>query len=191
MPKSDKTTLRTVYLDRRKSLSAEFLAEASKNICDRLISAMQWENLLVHVFIPIQRFDEPNTWPLIRSLWERPDVAVCTSVSDLTNHSLSHFELTPSTPLKQNKWGIEEPQNGKEVSSSDIDRVIIPLLAYDKSGHRVGYGRGFYDRFLAECRTDVEKIGVSFFAPEEEIRDTSSLDIRLSACVTPKEVYHF
>lgn len=77
------------------------------------------------------------------------------------------------------------------MPTSKIDVVFVPLLAYDNKGNRVGYGKGFYDHFLSECREDVVKIGLSFFEPEEAIEDVSATDIRLDYCVTPMTVYNF
>jgi 5-formyltetrahydrofolate cyclo-ligase len=69
--------------------------------------------------------------------------------------------------------------------------VFVPLLGYDVQGNRVGYGKGFYDAFLSQCKKDVVKIGLSFFEPEQEITDVLNTDIRLDYCVTPTTVYSF
>jgi 5-formyltetrahydrofolate cyclo-ligase len=69
--------------------------------------------------------------------------------------------------------------------------VLIPLLAFDRKGHRVGYGKGYYDRFLRTCRKDVVKIGFSYFDPVEKIEDASRYDVRLNYCITPNDIYRF
>jgi len=69
--------------------------------------------------------------------------------------------------------------------------VFIPLLAFDEEGHRVGYGKGFYDSFLAECKPETLKIGLSFFEAETKIEDVFDGDMALDYCVTPKQVYRF
>ncbi len=74
---------------------------------------------------------------------------------------------------------------------SSIDWVLVPLLAFDRRGHRVGYGKGFYDRFLAGCRSDARKIGLSLFAPVVAIDDIGSQDVALDAVVTPDRVWTF
>jgi 5-formyltetrahydrofolate cyclo-ligase len=66
--------------------------------------------------------------------------------------------------------------------------VLIPLLAFDKSGQRVGYGRGFYDKFLATLKSDVKKIGLSFFPPVDEVSNTHAQDLPLEVVVTPNGV---
>jgi 5-formyltetrahydrofolate cyclo-ligase len=69
--------------------------------------------------------------------------------------------------------------------------VFVPLLAFDKQGNRVGYGKGFYDRFLANCKPETIKIGLSFFEVENEIADVFNNDIELDYCVTPNKIYTF
>ncbi|RYF99725.1 MAG: 5-formyltetrahydrofolate cyclo-ligase, partial [Chitinophagaceae bacterium] len=96
-----------------------------------------------------------------------------------------------STKIKKNEYNIPEPIDGIEVPDSKIDVVFVPLLAFDKKGHRVGYGKGFYDRFLAKCKPDVIIIGVSFFEAEEEILDVNPTDFALQYCVTPTNIYRF
>ena len=69
--------------------------------------------------------------------------------------------------------------------------VFVPLLALDKKGHRVGYGKGFYDAFLKDCKPDVIKIGLSFFEAEDIVDDVFKSDVKLDYCVKPENVYEF
>lgn len=94
-------------------------------------------------------------------------------------------------PVKKNEWGIQEPIDQIPVLEELIDCVLIPLLAFDKQGNRVGYGKGCYDRFLAKCRKDLIKIGFSFFEPLDSIDDTDKFDIPLNLCITPDRIYEF
>jgi 5-formyltetrahydrofolate cyclo-ligase len=90
-----------------------------------------------------------------------------------------------------NRYGILEPSNGEIVDPLAIDIVMIPLLAFDQLGYRVGYGKGYYDRFLCKCRRDVIKIGFSFFEAEPVIKDIDNYDVPLNYCITPLRVYEF
>ena len=72
-----------------------------------------------------------------------------------------------------------------------VDVVFIPLLAYDIKGNRVGYGKGFYDRFLTKCKNDLLKVGLSFFPPENQIIKTNNNDIAIDICVTPNKIFKF
>ena len=102
-----------------------------------------------------------------------------------------HYLLTDNTKLTLSPYGIPEPVDGLEVPPQKIDVVFVPLLAFDGKGHRVGYGKGFYDRFLADCRKDVLAVGLSFFEAEEAYITHNETDVPLDFCVTPKRVYAF
>jgi 5-formyltetrahydrofolate cyclo-ligase len=69
--------------------------------------------------------------------------------------------------------------------------ILLPLLAFDEKGYRVGYGKGFYDRYLSRCRLDILKVGLSMEAPMAEIGDTDAYDMRMDYCVTPEKVWEF
>jgi 5-formyltetrahydrofolate cyclo-ligase len=69
--------------------------------------------------------------------------------------------------------------------------VLIPLLAFDRQGFRVGYGKGFYDRFLSLLSQKTIKIGLSNFAPVERIEDINKYDVKMDFCVTTEQVWHF
>ena len=102
---------------------------------------------------------------------------------------MKSYIFNEETLLKKNKYDIPEPINGKEFKEN-IDVIFIPLLAYDKKGNRVGYGKGFYDRFLRTQKNNIIKVGLSFFGPEE-IVEKKEFDQRLDYCVTPEKVFSF
>jgi 5-formyltetrahydrofolate cyclo-ligase len=90
-----------------------------------------------------------------------------------------------------NKYNIAEPASGRVLDPVRIDCVFVPLLAFDIKGYRVGYGKGYYDRFFARCRKDVLKIGFSFFEAEQPIDDIDQFDVPLNYCITPMRTYEF
>jgi 5-formyltetrahydrofolate cyclo-ligase len=95
------------------------------------------------------------------------------------------------TLFDKNEYGIDEPINGIDVYPSEIDLVIVPLLAFDKRGYRVGFGRGYYDRFLPRCRKDCIKIGFCYFDAIEKIEDANTNDVPLDFCITHEKIYVF
>jgi 5-formyltetrahydrofolate cyclo-ligase len=103
---------------------------------------------------------------------------------------LENIEFSPATELVENNWGIREPV-GEDTDPELMDVVVVPLLCFDGAGHRVGYGKGYYDEFLSRCQPDCRKAGVSFFPPVKQIDDLHDRDIQLDLCITPGRVYHF
>lgn len=187
---TNKNALRKKYRSLRNEISAEELEDKSLAIANNLSKLPIWGNQYFHVFLPILSLREVNTENILHLLAGK-DKEVVISKSDFDTRKMTHFLLTDSTKIKVNSYGIPEPVNGLEVPSNKIDVVIVPLLAYDKKGNRVGYGKGFYDAFLASCRADVTKIGVSFFEPEQQFDGLLETDVALDYCVTPDTVYEF
>ena len=111
---------------------------------------------------------------------------IVVSVSDFQTNDLKHFVLEKETILKNNLYGIPEPINVKEIDVDKIEVVFVPLLISDKNNHRVGYGKGFYDRFLSECDENVQTIGLNFFEPIEKIEDINQNDVSLKVIIHAK-----
>ena len=148
----------------------------------------------IHTFLPIEQKREIDTWYFVQFAWERfQKIRVVSSVSNLATGTLTHYQIRSTTAFSKNRWGVPEPAAHKrnKITSQQIDMVLVPLLAFDKQGHRVGYGGGYYDRFLAECRPDCLKVGLSLFEPVEKIDGIEPTDIRLDVCITPYETYIF
>jgi 5-formyltetrahydrofolate cyclo-ligase len=189
-----KKELRQKYKALRKQLSENELEEMSLAIVNKLLKLPIWEKSYFHIFLPITEHQEVNT-EFILHLLSGKDKEIIISKSNFETRKMTHFLLTDNTKIKKNEYNIPEPVDGPEASGevppNKIDVVFVPLLAFDKKGHRVGYGKGFYDKFLSECKPDVIKIGLSFFDPEELITDVFEGDIQLDYCVTPNEVYSF
>ena len=96
-----------------------------------------------------------------------------------------------NTLFERSKYGIDQPVDGIDMFSTEIDLVIVPLLCFDKKGYRVGYGKGYYDRFLKSCRKDCIKIGFSYFEPIDKIEDVDKFDVKLNYCITPLNIFTF
>jgi 5-formyltetrahydrofolate cyclo-ligase len=185
-----KKEIRLKYKELRNSLSESQIEEFSLAIANGVLSLPIWEKIYFHVFLPIIEQKEVNTEYLLHLLSGK-DKEICISKSDFETRKMTHFLLTDNTKIKKNEYNISEPVDGIEVPSNKMEVVFVPLLAYDKNGNRVGYGKGFYDKFLAECNPNTIKIGLSFFNPEELISDINATDIQLNYCVTPKRTIKF
>ena len=188
--KMDKTALRKKYKALRNSLSENEIEEKSLAIANKILTLPLWEQTYFHIFLPITEQKEVNT-EFILHILSGKDKEIIVSKADFATRKMTHFLLTDNTKVKKNEYNIPEPVDGIEVPSKKIDVVFVPLLAFDKKGHRVGYGKGFYDKFLSECQTETIKIGLSFFEAEEFINDVHEGDMQLDYCVTPKTIYEF
>lgn len=192
-----KAALRRAALASRRALPPAEVAARSAQLAEQLfahfpVASWRW----LHVFLPLASKNEPDTWPLIHHIWtEKLPVRLAAPVVQPDGVSLKHYELTPSTPLLASRWGIPEPvaSPAAEVAPAQLDAVLVPLLACDQQGQRVGYGGGFYDRFLAECRPGALFIGLSLLddEPVPALADVLPTDVPLHACLTPGGVWKF
>ena len=184
-----KKDLRLHYIALRKDVSPPALLNSSLTIANKLLALPIWSLNYYHVFLPITSQNEVDTSFILSILQGKDKNIVLPKIEGSNN--LKHILLTDNTRLKANSWGVPEPLEGIEVPVNKIDVVFIPLLTFDDNGNRVGYGKGFYDNFLKDCRNDVIKIGLSLFASEKVISDVNENDIPLNYCVTPDKVYSF
>ena len=186
----NKKELRLKYKELRQNLSENDIDAMSLEIVNTILKLDIWDKVYFHVFLPIEEQKEVNT-EFVLHLLQGKDKEIVVSKADFDTREMTHFLLTDNTKIKKNEYNIPEPVDGIEVPTHKIDVVFVPLLAYDKVGNRVGYGKGFYDKFLSECKPETIKIGLSFFEPEEFISDVFENDIRLDFCLTPKLFINF
>ena len=188
--KMTKNNLRIEYQNKRNLLTEFENNNLSELIIDRFTSHFELDNKKIHLFLPIIKKREINTFKLFESLFDN-NCTIVSSKSNFINHTLSHFIITKDTKYNYNSLGIPEPDNSIETSIKDIDIILIPLLVFDSKGNRIGYGKGFYDRFLSQVTENCIKIGLSHFEAYEEELPIDKYDIKLDFCVTPNQVYSF
>ena len=181
----EKPALRKKYKKLRQSLSLDEIEELSLSIANQALQLDIWDHEFYHIFLPITKHKEVNTQYLLNIL-QGKDKNILLSKSDFDTNTMRNFLLTDRTKIVVNEYGIPEPEDGIEIAFAKAEVIFIPLLAYDTKGNRVGYGKGFYDRFLAQCNPEALKIGLSFFSPENECISTNSSDISLDYCISPK-----
>ncbi|NGM62368.1 5-formyltetrahydrofolate cyclo-ligase [Sphingobacterium sp. SGG-5] len=187
-----KENLRKLYKQKRIDLSAAECQTLDRMLLSHLIT-LDWSTCqYLHVYLSIAKFNEPDTMHLVNWLRENyPNIHIVVSKADPESSVMANFLWDQNTQFQVNRWGIPEPVAGELVDEQLIDAVLVPLLVADTQGHRVGYGKGFYDRFLARCRSDVRTIGLSYFEPVERIEDVGVWDMPLKYCIYPGGIYRF
>jgi 5-formyltetrahydrofolate cyclo-ligase len=188
-----KKELRKVYLQKRAALSEAEYGQLNFKLYQNFFTNIDLSFVhVLHTFLPIPSKREVDTWLMIdRIRREFPNVRISVPKVNSQTGVFDSFYFEGLHQLATNEWGIQEPKQGIPTEPEKVDVVLIPLLAYDKKGHRVGYGKGFYDKFLATCRPDCKKIGLSLFEAEKKITDINDLDITLDECITPLSIVHF
>lgn len=186
-----KQELRKVYLQKRLLLSENEYETQNILLRETFFKSVDLANIkILHTFLPISKNHEPDTALIINQVKKNhPGMSVTIPQINAAGEMTSY--MFDESNLETNSWGIPEPKGGTIVPPHAIDLILVPLLAFDKQGHRVGYGKGYYDRFLKTCRKDSLKIGLSFFPPEEKITDIDSNDFTVDQVITPERLYAF
>lgn len=148
------------------------------------------ESLLT--YWPIEENHEPNTHLYTEFMrFRNPELKVCYPKSNFAIGYMEAVMTDIDTPFSKSGLNILEPQSNVVVKPGEIDMVFVPLIVFDKKGYRLGYGKGFYDKWLAGCRPDCIKIGFSYFEAIESIDDRNEFDVPLDISITPGNVYVF
>jgi 5-formyltetrahydrofolate cyclo-ligase len=188
-----KADLRKIYLQKRLALSETDFLRFNRQFYELFFSCvnLSFVNVL-HTFLPIAKNKEPDTWLIVdRIRREFPHIHLSVPRVNVKTNQLESFYFEGLHQVSESTWGIPEPKQGIPTPVEKIDMVLVPLLAVDQQGHRVGYGKGHYDRFLSTCRKDCQRIGISFFPPLEPIKSVEGHDEKLHAVITPSQYFQF
>ena len=185
-----KSELRKLIKRNRAEIPREVVRFFSDSIIEHLIQSFEFKDKLVNLFLPIQKFNEIDLTTFKVKI-EEFGAKVCINRSNFET-----FELTPilwdnQTIIQENNFGIPEPINGEKLEPQDIDIVLVPLLAFTKEGHRLGYGKGFYDRFLSKTASDCVHIGICHTNQAYQIDDVGTKDIALRYLISPEGIRTF
>lgn len=187
-----KADLRKIYKQKREQLNS-----AEKLRLDDLL-LLQFQQLdfnginNVLSYWPMNGTQEPNTHLFTGHLRHFvPGITIGYPIIDMQSQTFNAIEINETTAYQPNKWGIYEPKEGNTILASAIELILVPMLVCDQYGNRIGYGKGFYDKFISTCNPRVIKIGFSYFEPVLQIEDVDNWDMPLTHCVTPQQVYEF
>jgi 5-formyltetrahydrofolate cyclo-ligase len=187
-----KSEARKLYKEKRQAISPMERAKMD----DLMLIQLQTVQLPFITFLlsywPIEQYNEPNTHLFTDYLeFQNPELIICYPKTNFEKDTMQAVQTNDDTRFRKNKYDLYEPEDGVVVNNAGLDMIFVPLLSFDKNGFRVGYGKGFYDRYLSQCRSECFKIGFSYFEPLDTIDDANEFDVPLNLCVTPTTVYVF
>jgi 5-formyltetrahydrofolate cyclo-ligase len=187
-----KKELRSEYLEKRSSLDNDTVRELHENIVDRFaelrLPAIHY--LLSYYPVTTQNeFDVTACEEVVRA--KNPSLKVAWPKIGVDLATMEARLVERERMFVKNRFNILEPLDGEFIEPVRIDLIFVPLIAVDKRGFRVGYGKGYYDRFLQLCRPDAMKIGFSYFEPVDSVEDIHQFDVPLTLCISPSRVYEF
>lgn len=143
-------------------------------------------------FYPIEQHNEVNTFLITDYLhFRNPNLTICYPRSNAEDCTMQAIICNADSIFEANAWNIPEPIDTEIAEPGLLDLIIIPMLSFDLKGNRVGYGKGYFDRYLKQCREDCIKIGFSYFDPLDSVDDANEFDVPLDLCLTPQRIYVF
>jgi 5-formyltetrahydrofolate cyclo-ligase len=183
-----KAVIRREVQARRDALPPDLRTAAAQAIAARPFPVPVRAGAIVSGFMPVK--SEINPLPLMRVLAESGAQLALPAVIG-RGQPLIMRAFTFGEPLASGVWGIREPRHG--ALQVDPDVVIAPLLAFDRSGHRIGYGAGYYDMTIAALRAkkSILAVGIAFAAQEITNVPTTPRDARLDLVLTEREIIDF
>ena len=188
MINNNKLFLRQLFKKERSLLSPNQVKTSSKLIFKNLMTLNIWEKNFYHSYLSNVLNNEVETNEIINLLFKKNKRVF---VPKILGTNLIHIEINKNTSYSKNQLGIREPVNSSKSNPDLLEVIFVPLLAFDKQGDRVGYGGGYYDKFLGDIKNNALKIGLPLFEPVDKILDIEDHDISLDYIITPKRVYNF
>jgi 5-formyltetrahydrofolate cyclo-ligase len=186
--KAAKRALRRRVLELRDAMPDDDRRRAGLVIVERFLTLTEVER--AHVVMAFWSFgSELDTRPLLDRLAEAGRTVVLPTIRDRV---LEPRTWRPGEPLEETWFGASEPVDGAVVDPGAIDVVAVPGVAFDRAGGRVGYGGGFYDRFLGQLRPAAFRVAVAFSCQlVDEPVPAGTFDVPIDAVVTEHEVLRF
>lgn len=188
-----KEQLRAKYLCRRQGMHTSIYHQQSQQVhaCFfRQFNMAHYTYLHTYLSCPVRQ--EVDTWSLVHTiLGKHPEVMLASpKLLDRAGY-MESYAIDQETTFQQHPWGIQEPKNGTKMPAAAFVLVVLPVIAFDVRGYRVGYGQGYYDRFLKQCRPNVVKVGLCFENPVTVIEDHNTYDVPMDYCITPNQVFRW
>ena len=185
-----KGRIRKLIIQKRLEHDKKELTEKSKQVWEKLTATDEFV-AANHILFYVAVEGEVETKEMIKSaLAMRKKVIV--PAADFKTKELRLYEIKSIEELTKKKTGLYEPKNPtNEYNKEFLDLVIVPCIAYDKKGYRIGFGLGFFDRFLKSFRRKIPFIGLAFeFQFVSEI-PSEEHDVKMDKIVTEDRICNF
>lgn len=189
----DQSSLRKTKLNQRKKLSKDVVEAHSAVICTRLANLPEFnDSQIIAAYWPMS--GEIDTHALISLCWKSGKKCYLPKIKP--SFQMEFYQYEQDTPLELNSMSIAEPMNSNLISPDQLDVVLTPVVAFDASGHRLGFGLGFYDRCFAflqnENKTAIKPIliGLAHAFQEVPAIDPNPWDVPLNKIITETGIFN-
>ncbi|MFO7799000.1 5-formyltetrahydrofolate cyclo-ligase [Rhodohalobacter sp.] len=184
--REQKKSLRKFYQQRRMQIPKPQLVSLNTAIFDKAVSLKEFKEAdAIHIYASMSERNEVDTFSIMEYALRNKKRVIVPIMMEAGK--LKHCEIDSTSSLKKNSWGVPEPVDQKLLDQINPDVIFVPMLAGDLQKNRLGYGKGYYDRFLAS--TNSVKAGLLF---EKQLSDepipVDSYDVPLDMLITEKRI---
>ena len=166
----------------RRSLRLSEWKKMSAQVVKRMISTQEFISAnTIHTYVSMEKNREVCTFNFINSCIEAGKEVIVPRMK--TEGKLTHHKITSTESLSRNEWGVYEPPGDREVEISDDILVVVPMVAADYKCNRLGYGKGYYDRFLSTVKAT--KVGFCFTCNLSwDLLPVDTFDVKMDKIIT-------
>lgn len=185
----DKASIRRNARSNRLKMEAASVEKLSRQILKQLMGAADWSLIhSMHIYSAAQVFNEPQTRPVLEFFWKNYP-SIQTYVPRLVGRQMETVLVDATTEFDLNMRDIPEPIEAPASTVTDFDIIVVPLLAFDPQLNRIGYGGGFYDRFLKDY-PNTPTVGLAYEQDKVEMIQAEDHDVPLAMIATEKALYN-
>jgi len=186
----DKREIRKLILKKRDSIPIEVRKEWDGIIMRKLIKSNYYSKSKI-IFTFVSFGTEVDTHEIIRYAL-KDGKTVCVPKIPSKERGIEVFEIKGFEDLKAGYYNILEPVEGcKRIEGEDIDLILMPGVAFDREGGRIGYGGGFYDRFLKDIKKPIPKIALAYGIQLVEKVPAYDFDVKIDGIITNEGIIVF
>mgnify|MGYP000306640418 CR=1 FL=1 len=182
----EKDAIRRRMLDKRWAMADVVRGKASEAIKKRIVGMGPVRDA-VRIFCYVSRSPEVDTWGILAQLLDQGKEVYCPRM--IAGDRLEAVRIDDIEDLRRSKFGIFEPLDNSDIAEAEaLDLALVPALAFARDGMRLGYGKGYYDRFFSDGGEDIVKIGLCYSFQVLDSLPAAPYDIRMNIVVTESEI---
>ena len=183
--KMNKKDQRKHLLQIRKLLDSNFVKSSSETICNKLLQMDEY-SLSSDIYLYSDMRNEVMTAPVISQAFkDNKNLYLPITIGE----DMDFYSYNPGDPLIKGDFGVMVPANG-EIKYPASGLIIIPGVGFDKAGYRIGYGKGYYDKYLSKY-TGLCKVGVAYECQVTDSIEIDEFDQKLDYLITEQNIYKF
>ena len=186
--RTKKANIRATYLEKRRNLNEEQKNELDSLVCKRILDSSTFKSGdIILSYMP--KKEEINIVPVLKEAMKQGK-RIAFPLCNPENHTMSFHFVDDLKQLKPGHYGLYEPSKDLEeydINSTEKTICIIPGIVYDKKGYRIGYGGGYYDRYLQSFKG--MKLGITYYDCIVNLVPRSRFDFSVDVLITERGVY--